>query len=156
MNRVLTRPSFLHRGSWLSHRPEIGARLPKPSFHLFHGHFFRIIDDAVHLGSAPPALLDRKNPGLPFQGSRAHVKSSHDEGGFGRSGWHVSVGAGREPQAQQCDAQDKGKPSHHGLFSFAYNRQENVREAQVRATTRRRSVDCPTRPLQARGLCSKQ
>jgi hypothetical protein len=150
MDLALTRLSFRAHGSWLWHRPDIGAHLPKPSFHLFHGHFSRVIDDVVNLAPAPPTLCNGKNPGPPFQGSYTDVKSGHDESDFGRSEWNFPVGAGREHQAQQNDARNKGKPSHHGLFSLSYNWQDNVREAHVGATACRRLADCLTRPLWAR------
>jgi len=156
MNRVPSRPSLPTRGSWLSHRPDIVAGLPKPSFHLCHGHLFGIIDDAVHLARAPPALFNRKNPGPPFQGSCAHVKSGHHKGGLGRAEWNLAVGAGRERPAQQRDAEDEDKPSHHGLSFFAYNRQDNARKAHVQTRYSPSFARLPYSPTIGEGLCSKE
>jgi hypothetical protein len=65
------------------------------------------------------------------------------------------MAAGREHQSQQPNTQNKGKPSHHGLFSVSYIPQGKVRKAHLGTTTCRPLVDPLTRLLQTRGAVVK-
>lgn len=67
--------------------PHMGAGLLEPFFHLRNGDHGRIIDNAVDLAVALPALMDRDDAGPPCQGGNTDIVSADHKGDRSRIGY---------------------------------------------------------------------